>query len=507
MQSKLFRRFQFTFVLFAIGFILACSSMDAIAAHENLLKNPGAETGDLTGWIKGVGYFSGSQSKSISSINTTVVIPKSGSSFFMVRGPSGTKEPHIYQEVDISAYTDFLAKGVKVTAQVYANRSDTRDNLVLNIQFMGADGKRIGKPQVKKAVVQRGWQLIKQEALSVPEATKKIRFFLVGKITGSSSVVDAYFDNASLTLTLPHLGVDKNRMQFDNLYQNQNSTTKTYNDAHSRKIRIENTGNGPDALEWNLTVPADSKHIVSVSPTSGSLMSGRSQELTVKLNPPLSAVKDYSLPKPKSFQITSNNVGELSIPLNATVFGTPTTKVTETTPPRISGTVHIALNDQPHFKVSSANPLFPNAKIAGYQWQTVVKGQTPTDGAWQNGPKSGERNITFADSAGEFTVFARMKDNNSNGVGSRHVAIPVHVWNRPTVNKAPPKTVSWLKGKYVGVVGQALKVQASGTSDSGSVITEFHWYQNQSDTEPLVTQKNNQTAEYTPDKQNLSGNL
>ena len=97
------------------------------------------------------------------------------------------------------------------------------------------------------------------------------------------------------------------------------------------------------------------------------------------------------------------------------------------------------------------------------------------------------------------------------------VEIPVRAWNRPTVNDTPPSsaidacTVSWYGDKYVGVVGEPVRLMADGaTNNTGDdvppeAVAKYIWYFDNNTLEPDQTA--GQAVSYTWNSPNLSGQI
>ncbi|MCZ6678531.1 MAG: carboxypeptidase regulatory-like domain-containing protein [Candidatus Poribacteria bacterium] len=460
-------------LLLALSFMLP---YHAEAAY-NFITNPGAESG-LSGWTSS---HTGSSSTSgiTNSSGIRVVDERSGSRFFSVRGPSGTNKVTLSQRVDVSAHETVIDAGNGVmTAKAYAFRHDSRDRLYLDVVFYNAvtGGIQLKFLGDEQAPNEKAWELLQHNNETLPNGTRSIEVRLVGTISSSSNILDAYFDDVSLELTVPVMSVDKSSINFGRVYvyDGNNESARTFNDDEKDKtFVITNDGSGNTPLSWNISPPSE----VTVSKSSGSIFAGASETLTVSVNP--TSTSTFS----KTLTIVASNAADESITLSANPRGFP--EAVTLTAPAIStnGRVNIRKGDSALFKVSESDPpLYSNSTdIEGYDWQTA-SGSTSAPGAtWDptQGSENPEKSYTF-NQAGDFKVYARMRD--SNGVGGTYLEIPVTVWDLPVVQTAPPSAaipadaselsqstkVNWLSSQYVGVVGDAIKLQAFSDSDPTS---------------------------------------
>ncbi len=136
-----------------------------------------------------------------------------------------------------------------------------------------------------------------------------------------------------------------------------------------------------------------------------------------------------------------------------------------------NGKVNVALNEPVTFEVDFADNRF-NATLAGAQWW-YTSAADPEDRRDFTTTSTGEKQYTFTD-VGDYIIYCRVIEEVSGRKSvSRTIAIPVRVWNRPTVATTPPQAnidagdVSWFNGKYVGVKGQAVRLIADGNTENG----------------------------------------
>ncbi len=469
-----FKHFRFTLMvaILAMSFMLAYDA----AAGSNFLINPGGETRNLTGWtathpaetypIPGI-YSSGNR----------VVSPHTGDRFFMLRGPKNTGRIQLEQTVDVSGYATQIDAGqVTMTAQTWVFPYDNRDSVYLDVETLtGSNQQTKWYGSLKKKSSDKAWQTLTHED-TIPTGTRKIRVILVGLISGTSGILDGYFDDVSLTLTVQELevndvslpksvvsgetktGAGSSSMNFGNLYTyvSPNESAKTYNHdpARTKTFKIKNPGSGSTSLKWSITPPAG----VTVSSTSGDLAAGAHENVTVKVNPTSNGTYSTTIP------ITTNIGASWNISVAATAYGTPTVK--QAAPALGSnGKVNMGVNESLTFEIESDAPLHPTATveigIKGYQWQAQLAGVSPDSNGWGGSNTDKTHSFSFAD-ANSRVVYGRMLDIND--VGTIPVAIQVEVEDLPVVS-ATGGGSGWSNssGKYVGVERKPITLQA--TSD------------------------------------------
>lgn len=157
------------------------------------VTNPGAETGDTTGWtnIQGtlVAIASGGG-------NT----PRSGSFMFRAGASLATKA---YQDVDIPGdlEADVDAGVLRITAGGYHSGFTDADGGWLSVWPLDASDRRIGQ-EIKSNFIHDGvnaWALRSCEG-RIPEGTRKLRFTQLGWRDGGTNL-DSYWDDLFLTVT------------------------------------------------------------------------------------------------------------------------------------------------------------------------------------------------------------------------------------------------------------------------------------------------------------------
>jgi len=167
----------------------------------------------------------------------------------------------------------------------------------------------------------------------------------------------------------------------------------------------------------------------------------------------------------------------------AALVGKPLTQLQLVSPAKGSNDkVNVALNEPVTFEVNFADNRF-NVNLAGAQWWYISEAD-PEDRRDFTTTSTGEKQYTFWD-VGDYIIYCRVIEEVSGRKSvSRTIAIPVRVWNRPTVASTPPQAhidagdVSWFNGKYVGVKDQAVRLMADGNTennDPNEYIEKYLW--------------------------------
>jgi hypothetical protein len=199
-----------------IAAILVMSLMLAYnaATSHNFLINPGAETGNLTGWTSS---HTGSQAATNYPGGGGFIpaSPHTGSWFLFVRGPAGTPRVTLSQTVNVSNYASLIdTNQVKMNLSGYGFRPDGRDALALDWFFFNQSGAQIGGRNFIDVGPTGVWTLVEANNFAVPVNTRSIRVDLAAAISGTSSTLDAIFDDISLTLTVPELSVSPTSLAY-----------------------------------------------------------------------------------------------------------------------------------------------------------------------------------------------------------------------------------------------------------------------------------------------------
>lgn len=184
-------------------------AISALIWSENLLTNPGAETGSMAPWITEPPVVV-SQSRFETS---GMVYPHSGDWFFDMAGasasPSGTIAiRELYQDIDLSSYaTDIDAGLLQIQAAVWLQTEDVpsisgADYVQLTLFFLNELGVQIHA--LSTGLVQSPNLTWVRESLegTAPMGTRAIRFELLGE-KHETSWINAFFDDANLQVAIP----------------------------------------------------------------------------------------------------------------------------------------------------------------------------------------------------------------------------------------------------------------------------------------------------------------
>ena len=436
------RNFNLLTVIFLIMTLsLAIFATDSIAKKtENLLTNPGAESGSLSPWV-----MCDCDSKSPDNCFEVTtkdgkVTPKSGTYFFA--GHSDKAGGAAKQTIDLSSYTDKKAK-VKFSGYLRGIGTGSKDFARLEITFLKSDGSESDTPtKTSKKVKSDSWTSTSISA-SMPSDAVKVEAKMHADQGGSGGGVDAYFDNLKLVVEWAEAGGSigtgddgtgatggtVSSLDFGNLYvfdEEYDNGAKAYNKKQSKKLQIESTGEEGSTLSWEITddIPDDSDltlpagvFISEASPLSGSLNPGAKSTITVWLMPTTEGSFSATL-KVKMGDNTQD------IPLTATVHSTPRVIFENLTHPG-NNSINIGPNQKTTLNVKSTNPSFPGAGIGKYQWQYAEGDLAPDLNRWsQTGKDAPEKDFIFPQ-AMNYTIYCRMADDN--GVATDYEGISVRV--------------------------------------------------------------------------------
>ncbi len=178
-----------------IALALAAGSLFALNAHANMLVNPGAETGDLTGWTPGGGAVpphidSGSFDPGID--------PHSGNFDFL--GGTGLLFT-LTQNVSLAGIVDPMTATVSFWQQGL-NQGPTSDNSHVTLDFLDAGGAVISS--VSTAVVDShgGTWTEGGGTFAIPTGTASIDYVMnFNRAVGSD--LDSFIDDNSLSVNSP----------------------------------------------------------------------------------------------------------------------------------------------------------------------------------------------------------------------------------------------------------------------------------------------------------------
>lgn len=192
-----------------IVLLAPAQAISALSWSDNLLTNPGGETGAMAPWIAETPVVV-SQSRFETS---GYVYPNSGDWFFDMAGaqasPSGTVAIRkLYQDVDISSYAADIDAGLlQVQAAVWLQTEDVptisgADYAQLTLFFQNESGGDIAT--LSTGLVPSPNLTWVNESLegTAPMGTRGIRFELLGE-KHETSWINAFFDDANLQVAVP----------------------------------------------------------------------------------------------------------------------------------------------------------------------------------------------------------------------------------------------------------------------------------------------------------------
>jgi hypothetical protein len=192
------------------GFVVCASGASAMTWSGNLLENPGAEAGDLTGWMTDDPVIV--VASRVQPEYSGDVYPYSGEWFFNMASaeaaPSGTVTSRLLsQDVDVSSYASQIDAGlVLFDASVFMQTEDTAtftgaDYGQLTLWFMGDGSGEIGS--LSTGLVVSPNLVWIEETLDglLPLGTRSIRFELLGE-KHERSFINAFFDSCSLEVAV-----------------------------------------------------------------------------------------------------------------------------------------------------------------------------------------------------------------------------------------------------------------------------------------------------------------
>ncbi len=164
----------------------------AKAASANLLANPGAETGNLSGWAQS---SSGQKKWFNAGVSTGGGYPeaRTGSWYFV---PGDSAKDELYQDVDISSYTS----GKFTFSAWMRDYTDSHgDQSSIRMEMLDANGKVLAKKASDIVTKTTKWTN-RSITLSVVSSAKRVRVILVSE-RKSGVDCDSYFDDMSLVYT------------------------------------------------------------------------------------------------------------------------------------------------------------------------------------------------------------------------------------------------------------------------------------------------------------------
>lgn len=179
-------------------FLSHVASVNLQQADAGLLTNPGAETGDTSGWTITDPQFDAVTDRA------GILLPHTGDYFFDGGGDNTSSQMH--QDVDVSALVSFIDNGAaSATLDLWmADDGGTTDYATTTLQFYDASFGLLDSTSVTTHNQSGGWLKWKEFTISdyaFPVGTRTLRVVLDGYHYGGHT--DAYFDDISLTIGVP----------------------------------------------------------------------------------------------------------------------------------------------------------------------------------------------------------------------------------------------------------------------------------------------------------------
>ena len=189
-------------------------------------------------------------------------------------------------------------------------------------------------------------------------------------------------------------------------------------------------------------------------------------------------------------------------------------ELTHISPDKIDDKVNVPVDSTRDvtFSVEAENVEAQYVKgVREYQWQEQLANDpapSPVE-TFDDKTTDSKKNYAFGDS-GQYKLYCKTIYEEGDPMISKLLTTPIRAWYRPTVNDTPPNpdNVSWYDGKYVGVVGDDVDLQASGetqNSDGSEKIDKYVWLDDQGD--KFVEHNHGQIATHQWDAQNLNGRI
>jgi len=181
----------------------ACA-LSALIWSDNLLTNPGAETGVLAPWIDG-SHTIVSQSQGE---HTGPVYPHSGNWFFNMAGARAGSAGQLvietlYQDVDVRSYAPAIDRGMLlVQANSWLHTEDSPDHdyadyAQLSLYFLTESGGRIGTLTTGLVQSPNDIWIAKAVDGTAPFGTRTLRLELLGR-KREGGWINAFFDDAGV---------------------------------------------------------------------------------------------------------------------------------------------------------------------------------------------------------------------------------------------------------------------------------------------------------------------
>jgi hypothetical protein len=170
--------------------VAATLALAAAGAHANLLSNPGAETGDLTGWVVG-----GVSNPGVDDGSFDGFTPHGGLfDFYGFNGSDGT----LTQTVSLAGAPDATAVSVSFWEQGLA-QGDPSDDAYVSLGFLDALGQALGTVSTPVIDSHDGTWRQFSGSFALPAGTASIAYTM-HFTRNSGSDLDAFIDDNSLTV-------------------------------------------------------------------------------------------------------------------------------------------------------------------------------------------------------------------------------------------------------------------------------------------------------------------
>jgi len=183
-----------------------CPAMATIVWSGNLLTNPGAETGDLTGWSTNDAVIV--IASQFQDQTTGRVEQYSGEWFFNMCGASagsGVTSRMLYQAIDLSSYGSDIDAGLGlIDASTYLQTENMPtdpapgDYAQLSLFFFDTSSTQIGSATT--GLVQTPnltWFQNSLNSVAIPSGSRSVRLELLGE-KHETTFINAFFDDAEL---------------------------------------------------------------------------------------------------------------------------------------------------------------------------------------------------------------------------------------------------------------------------------------------------------------------
>ncbi len=509
LKNLRFNKILFTWLFASLIFVFCAT--DVLGRTDNLIQNPSADDG-MNHWTKGpdIPFRAEADGRWEFSWSEGLVFVTDNNLF--VSGPSSHPYGNsAYQDVDVSSYKDAIETGsVKARfSGLLRGVPSEGDKIQLKMEFYNESDEKIG--EFHTTPTNNGAWNTQSLIEKVDSSTNRIRVWMDGVPVDAvdapedaqDGVDDGFFDNLSLKLDMPMIDMSKTSFDFGDIYVVADGNgAEAYNQTKSGTFKVKNVGDTDTVLTWTLSGylhEYDPRWTV-YSQYKGEVTAGRSPDVvTISLVPKKSGFRQSSSAPPKY-------PGTLFFPSNA-LNGTPKPSITlkataynvseglefldTSTDPSIvlqpTSTVHVAPGRSVEFTVTPEENItlhFPDAEAQNkenmkYEWQFQARDVDPEPGSYEK-TSSNTKRFIFPD-LGEYTVYCRVVDGNDVAdVEPKHIQVfsqePPEVFETPPQSALDSGNVDWHSNRYVGIIGEPIRLMAYGISDEpDSPIYNFIW--------------------------------